>query len=249
MLKIAKLDDFQNLTLSPVDLIAWPDAEMYTENYIGLLPEVPLKDTRPGDIAWYKDKGKCKSGCLTFITHAQEYFDKHNLTFFAAVYEANPTTPFNLKHWQVISKSTAGELHWRRPVREYWEGRPTNFVTIGGHDCDFDGIYSGMDPSFDVTLKDIYGKTSPIVKGVSITMMIAGAALIGVGGYYGHHAQQSFDDFKKMPMTVPYYHERQADIISSAHTANVYYSVGGAILGVGSVILITDLIYNAVIEN
>lgn len=28
---------------------------------------------------------------------------------------------------------------------EYWEGRPSKFVTIGGHDCDHDGIHAGMD--------------------------------------------------------------------------------------------------------
>ncbi|RJO69006.1 MAG: hypothetical protein C4523_06515 [Myxococcales bacterium] len=113
------------------DLLAWPDPLMYSPEYLALLPETSFEKVRQGDIALDS------SGRFVVARAGHDYFEARRESFWAFVQTQ--------KGWEKLSDETLSKLTWRRPVAEFWEGRPTRFNTVGGHDCDHDGFHAGMD--------------------------------------------------------------------------------------------------------
>ena len=116
---------------SVAKVLAWPDPLMYRPEYLALLPRVPFEKLRPGDVA-YDEEGR-------FVIARS---DAHAFNSRGKAFHAFVRTSFGWKH---LDLKSSRDLDWRRPVAEYWEGRPARFNTVGGHDCDGDGLFSGMD--------------------------------------------------------------------------------------------------------
>ncbi len=154
MQKILSLRNADN-TVTAQDVLAWPDPLMYTRKYIKMLPQVEdFTRIRQGDIAL---DGEDR---IVFAPFSAEYFEKKEIALDGERQILFPTS--STKHHErnekeffgyritdqglkVVDKKDCLSLKWYRPVAEFWDGRPTDFVTVGGHDCDGDGIHSGMD--------------------------------------------------------------------------------------------------------